>query len=668
MDYNLLKDSAASYAAAAYGAVDMSSMQPLPSSAFFAQHTAARAYGAVQGQLHRIDALRRDALLSANQRAQLEHYAQEPHTLAATQFLDAQEQKATLEANRAAVEAANTARTAAAKAEQRNLQTALSIDSQLNLVATDESSASNLSARLIGTKIPNLAQSQNADESHEPRHATLFPFEKDSAWDRWARSVETENAHIHRSTSSLDRVVVGKEEQAALQRALSISSELSLAAAEQPGDDGGSGIGIRSAAAALSGKVEQRSWQQKLAAGSPLKLFETVHARDAAAVQLQSTVSLCPRTASVPSSMSSQALPPPRSSSSASLTAQLDMQQRLAEESPLFLEEAEEPLSIEDTDCGVAISEWVALETGSPKSDDKPLHVAASPMENSHKVVDNNHYPVNKRRGHRKIFSMELEVDPQTLQLLNSDEAAQSTQVDRGSLGPLHVAQIQTWLDESAQHHSVEIQKGMQEHLAATSPLSLRTATADEPDFHLKQGKQDAEIRVAIGPTGAKLAEPDDLGPAAQRATQLLDQLLDELSPPRTGTNNLPGRPTSAGASMSDRICTDPVRAAVTIQVKYLRELCGRLGSRGFLTVKERSAIVEAAVAAANAVDEAASPLRALALIVDSANVVGYSAPYPTSRGGERRRMGRGAPTSCEGTSATASRTVVIVILSEFYV
>ena len=53
-------------------------------------------------------------------------------------------------------------------------------------------------------------------------------------------------------------------------------------------------------------------------------------------------------------------------------------------------------------------------------------------------------------------------------------------------------------------------------------------------------------------------------------------------------------------------------------EVGQLRELAGHLQARGLLTAKEQAAVV-AAVEAAHAVDVAAGPLRALALIISSA-------------------------------------------------
>ena len=54
-------------------------------------------------------------------------------------------------------------------------------------------------------------------------------------------------------------------------------------------------------------------------------------------------------------------------------------------------------------------------------------------------------------------------------------------------------------------------------------------------------------------------------------------------------------------------------------EVGQLRELAGHLQARGLLTAKEQAAVVAAAVEAAHAVDVAAGPLRALALITSSA-------------------------------------------------
>jgi hypothetical protein len=134
-----------------------------------------------------------------------------------------------------------------AKREQSQLQAALSVGSTLSLQA----------------ELPPSGQ-----------RATLLPFEGGREWADWAKAVEADNVGIHRSSSSVDRTVGGKEQQVALQRALSASSELSLEPDAGSGRDERARRGrIRAAAAAVQqAKAVQQSHQVELAAASPLSL------------------------------------------------------------------------------------------------------------------------------------------------------------------------------------------------------------------------------------------------------------------------------------------------------------------------------------------------------------------------------------------------------------
>ena len=69
------------------------------------------------------------------------------------------------------------------------------------------------------------------------------------------------------------------------------------------------------------------------------------------------------------------------------------------------------------------------------------------------------------------------------------------------------------------------------------------------------------------------------------------------------------------------------MRDAAMSEVGLLREVAAHLATRNLLTADELTAVVDAAVESANAVDVAGAPLRALSLIAAGSSAVAGAVP-----------------------------------------